>query len=165
VKALFAGSFDPIHCGHIDLITRATALFEEVHVLVADSLDKKYYFSLEERFRMVTESLAFLPSVRVFKNQGLVVDYGKKEGILFLLRGLRTSSDLEYEQSLEWYNNSLAPEIKTWYLMTRPEFRFLSSRSLRELKDHPDQIQHWIPEPVYQAFLRCKSHPKSLSRD
>lgn len=148
MKALFAGSFDPIHVGHVDIIERASKLFKELHVLVASSPEKTYLLTNQVRLDLVTQSISHLNNVKVFQSTGLVVDYAKKNQISCLIRGLRIISDFEYEQSMDWHNHILAPDIETICLMTRPSLRFVSSRGLKELLHHGQDVQNWFPPPV-----------------
>jgi len=150
VRALFAGSFDPIHLGHVDIIERAARIFDELHVLVASSPHKSYSINLETRLRLVTESLGHLSNVTVAQSCGLTVEYAKANQVNCLVRGLRIISDFEYEQSMDWHNHILAPEIETVCLMTRPSLRFVSSRSLKELLRHGQDVQTWLPKPVVE---------------
>lgn len=150
MKGAFAGSFDPIHIGHLDIIERASKLFDELHVLIAYAQGKPYSLSLETRVDLVQKSVQHIKNVTVSPVTGLVVDYANKHGIQCLVRGLRIISDFEYEQSMDWHNHILAPHIETLCLMTRPHLRFISSRSLKELIRHGQNVKVWLPEPVFQ---------------
>jgi pantetheine-phosphate adenylyltransferase len=154
VKALFAGSFDPIHVGHVDIIERASKLFDELHVVVASSPEKKYSIPLDSRLDLVTKSISHIKNVRVEKWTGLIVDYAKTRQVQCLIRGLRIHSDFEYEQSMDWHNHFLAPDIETICLMTRPSLRFVSSRGLKELIQHNQNVKLWLPAPVMEYLKR-----------
>lgn len=156
VKGLFAGSFDPIHLGHVDIIERASKLFDEFHVLVASSPEKSYALSSPQRVELVKKSLMHLKNVVVADTSGLVVGYAKERKINCLVRGLRIISDFEYEQSMDWHNHVLASDIETVCLMTRPNLRFVSSRGLKELLRHGQSIQDWVPTPVSQYLSQNK---------
>lgn len=149
MRALFAGSFDPIHNGHLDIINRCAPLFEQVHILVAHSSLKQSLIPIEDRVKLIALSTSHLKNIHIGSTQGLVVDYARQKGISLMIRGLRIISDFEYEQSMDWHNHILAPEIETLCLMTRPDLRFLSSRGLKELHQHGQDIAKWVPPAVF----------------
>ena len=131
--AVFAGSFDPFTLGHLDIVKRASALFDELWVLLAVNASKKYLFSEKDRLEMVRKAVAEIPNVKVDAFDGLTVDFMKRVGAKFLVRGIRSSADVEYEQTVAWNNKILFPECETLFLSSAPEHLMVSSTVVREL--------------------------------
>jgi pantetheine-phosphate adenylyltransferase len=150
--ALYPGTFDPITNGHFDVIERALALFDEVIVAVAISLDKKPMFSLDERIEMITKATAKLDNVKVVGFDNLTVDLAKTHGASVLIRGLRAVSDFEYELQLGYLNNSLDDSIETVYLMPKLKHAFISSSIVRNLLKFKGKTDHLLPKEVQQII-------------
>ena len=131
--AVFAGSFDPFTLGHLDIVRRAASLFDELYVLLAVNASKKYYFDEATRAEMVRKAVADIPNVKVDCYDGLTVDFAKRVGAKFLVRGIRGASDVEYEQTVAWNNKVLCPEIETVFLSSASEHLAVSSSVVREL--------------------------------
>ena len=131
--AVFAGSFDPFTLGHLDIVRRAASLFDELYVLLAVNASKKYYFDEATRAEMVRKAVADIPNVKVDVYDGLTVDFMKRVGAKFLVRGIRGASDVEYEQTVAWNNKILYPECETVFLSSAPEHLMVSSSVVREL--------------------------------
>ena len=131
--AIYPGSFDPITNGHLDIIKRATKLFDKVIVVLAKNSSKKYRFSLEDRKEMVEDSLKDLKNVEVDICEGLTVEYAKKKGAVAMIRGLRVVSDFEYEWSLTAANQFINSDIETVFLMAHRDLTFLSSSTIDEM--------------------------------
>ena len=131
--AVFAGSFDPFTLGHLDIVKRAAALFDELWVVLAVNASKKNMFSEEERLTFINKSIAGIPHVKVTSFDGLTVDFMKNVGSKFLVRGVRGAMDAEYEQSIAWNNRMLYPECETVILPSSSEHLSLSSSVVREL--------------------------------
>ncbi|MDY6264489.1 MAG: pantetheine-phosphate adenylyltransferase [Fibrobacter sp.] len=131
--AVFAGSFDPFTLGHLDIVRRAAALFDELYVLLAVNASKKYMFSESARIEMIRKAVAGVPNVKVESFDGLTVEFMKRIGAKFLVRGIRGSADVEYEQSVAWNNKVLYPECETVFLSSAPEHLMVSSTVVREL--------------------------------
>ena len=153
IKALFPASFDPIHNGHIDIINRATKIFEKVVVGVYEIPDKDLLFSLEERFQLVQELFIDRPRIEVVSYGGLTVNYCKEIGAKVILRGLRVFSDFEYEFRLALSNSELAPEIETLSFITNKEHSFLSSSTVREIAMLGGDVSSMVPANVLKALL------------
>ncbi len=149
--AVYPGSFDPITNGHLDIIERASGMFDEVIVLVAVNSTKKNSFSVERRASMIRKAVeaAGLSNVRVdcFSN-GLLVDYVEQSGARIIVKGLRAVSDFEYELQMALLNRHIRPEIETVFLMTRAEFSFLSSSIVREIARLGGDITGLVPDVV-----------------
>jgi len=131
--AVFAGSFDPFTVGHRDVAERACAIFDRLVILIANNVNKKTHFSAEERAEFAKRAMAAFPQVSIEIWDGLTVDYLQKNGIRFLVRGVRGNSDLEWEQSVAWNNAKLLPGTETVFLSSKPEHLSVSSSLVREL--------------------------------
>jgi pantetheine-phosphate adenylyltransferase len=132
-KAIYPGTFDPITGGHEDIVRRASRLFSEVIVAVADSSGKKPLFSLDERVEMATAALADCQNVRVVGFSGLLMQFVREQGAQVVLRGLRAVSDFEYEFQLAGMNRKLFPEVETMFLTPAEQYMFISASLVREI--------------------------------
>jgi pantetheine-phosphate adenylyltransferase len=154
VRALFPGTFDPIHYGHMDIAGRATRLFDEVVVAVYDKPLKTLFFSPEERIALVKEAVASNPKVRVTGYSGLTVEYAKKIGAQVIVRGLRVFSDFEFEFRMALANHRLSPEIEYMALITAEEHTFLSSTTVREIASLGGDVSSMVPPFVEEALKK-----------
>lgn len=152
--AVYPGSFDPITLGHVDIIERVARTFDRVIVLIARSPDKQSLFTPEIRKTLIEKSLAHLDNVEVDIHEGLTTDYANRVGALVLVRGLRAVVDFEYEVSMANMNAKLAPDIETLLVFARPEYYFLSSRSVKEVARHQGELSGLVPSPVQDALLK-----------
>jgi len=152
--ALYPGTFDPIHNGHIDIATRAAGLFEHVIVGLYDRPAKRLLFSTEERTRMARQALAHLPNVTVQLYSGLTVDFAIEVGARVVVRGLRAISDFEFEFQLALTNKKLAPGVETVGLMTSLEYLYLSSTILKEVALLNGPVSDLVPVHVEEALQR-----------
>ncbi len=146
--AIYPGTFDPVTNGHIDVISRACAIFDKVYVAIAQSETKKPMFSLEDRVEMVKLATKDIENVIVISFCGLLVDCCKRNGAKTILRGLRAVSDFEYELQIGYANASLDKSIDTVYLMPSLENAFISSTVVRDIIRHQGEISHLIPKEV-----------------
>ena len=151
-RAITPGTFDPITSGHLDVITRASQLFDEVIVAVAASPNKKPLFSLEERVALAAEACESLPNVRVIGFEGLLVDLAKKEGATVLVKGLRAITDFEYEFQMTALNYELCPELETVFIMSPPQYMYLSSSIVREVASLKGEVGQFVPPCVERAL-------------
>ena len=131
--AVYPGSFDPITYGHVDIIKRALLIFDKVIVAVAHNFDKASLFTPNERVEMIKEALKAYPNVSVSSFEGLLMDYMKGTKANVVLRGLRATSDFEYEYHMAAMNRSLNDEIDTLFMMTGKDYFFVSSRTIKEV--------------------------------
>lgn len=145
---LYPGSFDPISCGHLDIIERAASLFDVVHVAVLKNSSKKGFFSIEERIDFIKKSTAHLDNIKVSSFEGLTVNYAKEVGANALIRGLRAVSDFEYEFQLASINNKLCKDVETVFLMTSTKYSFLSSSIIKEVGSLGGCIQGLVPDCI-----------------
>jgi pantetheine-phosphate adenylyltransferase len=154
MRALYPGSFDPLTLGHLDLIERASALFEGVVVAVLRNPLKTPAFSLEQRLGQIRQATAHLPGVEVGSFDGLTVSYAQQQGTEVILRGLRAMSDFEYELQIAHTNKSLAPDVETLFLATAVHHSFLSSSVVREVARFGGDVSHLVPSGVAQDLTR-----------
>jgi len=153
IKCVYPGSFDPITSGHLDVIQRAAALFDDVTVAVLVNKNKKPAFSSEQRMDFIRRSTAHLPGVRVDSFSGLLVDYMKQVGANVVIRGMRALSDFEYEFQMAAMNAKLAKDIETIFLMTDISHSFLSSSMVKELVYHGGDITGLVPEAIKKDVI------------
>ncbi len=153
--AIYPGSFDPITNGHIDILKSGAEIFDKVIIAVAYNADKDGFLPISTRVELIQESIKDIKNVEVDCFQGLTVEYAKKRGASVLLRGLRTSFDFEYELQLSQTNHALYDSIKTVFLITKPEYNFISSSCVREILLNKGDIKGFVPEPVAR-FLNTK---------
>jgi len=154
-NALYPGSFDPIHLGHLDVIEQAAELFGNVVVAVMHNLEKPSgLFSVEQRVALITESAASAgidDRVTVTSHSGLAVDAAREAGVDFIVKGLRSAADFEIEQQMALTNYSVAG-VRTVYLPCRADRGFISSRFVREIARYGGSINHLVPAPVATAL-------------
>lgn len=147
---VYPGSFDPPTVGHLDVIQRAAALFDEVIVAVMHNVAKRGSFTVEERMDMLARAAGHLQNVRVDKWDGLTVDYVRKAGACAVVRGLRAVSDFESEMTLAQVNSRLLPGMETVFLMSRPEHACISSSVVREAASFGADISAFVPDCIAQ---------------
>ena len=147
---VYPGSFDPPTVGHLDVIQRAAALFDEVIVAVMHNVAKRGSFTVEERMDMLSRAAGHLQNVRVDKWDGLTVDYVRKAGACAVVRGLRAVSDFESEMTLAQVNSRLLPGMETVFLMSRPEHACISSSVVREAASGGADISAFVPDCIAQ---------------
>ena len=142
--AIFPGTFDPFTIGHLSLIERGLQLVDEIIIAIGVNPNKKTFFSMEERIRMISELFAENPSVSVQSYDSLTVDFAKKVGAQFILRGIRSVYDFEYEKNIADVNRKISG-IETFVLFTEPEHTHISSSIVRELLSYGKDVSHFIP--------------------
>lgn len=146
--AIYPGSFDPITNGHIDILKSGAEIFDKVIIAVSYNINKKGFLPIDIRTKLIEESVKDIPNVEVDSFQGLTVEYAKKRNASVLLRGLRTSFDFEYEMQLSQTNSALYKDIKTVFLITKPEYNFISSSAVREILVNKGDISAFVPDAV-----------------
>ena len=146
--AVFPGSFDPFTIGHEAIVKRALSLFDEIIIAVGANALKKSYFSLETRKKMISLVFADEPKVKVAHYEGLTVDYCKKYGIGYLLRGLRTAADFEFERAIAQTNKVLAPGIESVFLLTVPEHSHINSTIVRDIIKSGGDASVFVPAAI-----------------
>jgi pantetheine-phosphate adenylyltransferase len=151
--AIYPGSFDPITNGHLDVLTRATKLFDRVIVAVARSESKRPIFTLEERVQMVTRATRNLANVEVDAFEGLLVSYVTQRSAQAVVRGLRAVSDFEFEFQMALMNRKLDERIETIFMMPKDTYTFLSSRIVKEMAQMGGDVGSFVPAHVRAALL------------
>jgi pantetheine-phosphate adenylyltransferase len=155
--AVYPGTFDPITNGHIDLVMRASKLFEQVIVAVAINPSKKPAFRLEERVNLAMQTLQHLPNVEVCSFQGLLVDVARKKKAQVIIRGLRAVSDFEHEFQLAGMNRHMEPNVETMFLTPAEQFSYISSSLVREVSSLGGDVSAFVA-PCVAIALNKKNH-------
>lgn len=151
MKAAYTGTFDPITLGHTDMITRASAMFDELVVAIARSSAKNPFFSLEERVDLAQRSLAHIPNVHICGFSGLIIEFAREQGVNVLVRGVRNNTDFDYESQMARMVKHLAPEIDTVILPPTAKFAHISSTLVREIAQLGGPLTDLVPDVVEQA--------------
>ena len=154
-RAVYPGTFDPITRGHEDLVRRASTLFDEMIVAVADSRGKSPFFTVEERVAMATETLAPFDNVRVEGFSGLLMDFLHKHDAKIILRGLRAVSDFEYEFQMAGMNRNLFPDVETLFLTPAEQYMFISATMVREIASLGGDVSPFV-NPIVIPRLKAK---------
>lgn len=152
-KAVYPGSFDPFSNGHLDIVKRASKLFDELHILVSYNIAKNSNFPSQERVAMIKKCVSSLKNVIVDSYDGLVVNYCKEHGIQVIVRGLRNYSDYENEFNLFQYNRDIAPGIETIFLLPSTKNQFVSSSAIKELVSFDCDITKYVPAEIQQEII------------
>ncbi len=147
-RAIFPGSFDPITLGHVSVIKRGLPLFDELIIAIGINSGKKSMFTLEQRVKWIKEIFADEPKIKVETYEGLTVDYCRKKNAKFILRGLRTAADFEFERGIGQVNRSLATEIETVFILTEARYTPVSSSIVRDIIKHGGDITGLVPDVV-----------------
>lgn len=143
---IFAGSFDPITRGHEDIVLKAMPLFDRIVIAIGVNIDKKSAFPLEDRIKWIENTFAEYPKVKVVSYEGLTVDLCKNMNANFIIRGLRNTTDFEYESIIAEANKKLNPDIETVFLLSDPNLRCISSTVVRDLIKNGVDMRSFIPE-------------------
>jgi len=152
--AVYAGSFDPVTLGHVDLIERSASLFDEVVVAVGLHATKKALFTPEERVALLREVASHVKNVRIESFDGLLIHFCERIGARAIVRGLRAVTDFEYELQIAHANADIQPRIDTVFLPTRTNYGFVSASLVREIASHGADVSHYAPGPVCEALKR-----------
>lgn len=154
-RIIYPGSFDPPTNGHLNIIQRASRLFDQLEIVIADNKQKKYFFTADERFKMITEMVAGLQNVQVNLWEGLIVDFVSNVGARVILRGVRALSDFEYEFELSLINRGLNPQVETIFMPTDKKYSVLRSSAIKELAMFKGDVSSMVP-PVVARALKAK---------
>ena len=152
--AVYPGTFDPVTNGHLDIIKRAVKLFDKVILAVAQDNNKNPLFTLQERKELLEEAIKDIQNTEVSSFSGLTVDFARKCGAIAIIRGLRAVTDFEYEFQLALMNKKLDPTLETVFLMTKSDFSYISSSTIKWAASLNAKISEFVPENVEEALLR-----------
>lgn len=151
--AICPGSFDPVTLGHIDIISRASGLFDKVIVAVLCNSEKHPSFTVEERMGLLREATAAYDNVEIDSFDGLLVDYAQRKGAVAVVKGLRAVSDFEYEFQMSMINKKLYPKLETVYLNTSQEYMYLSSSVVKEIASYGGDISNFVPAIIHDKIV------------
>jgi len=154
VTAIYPGTFDPMTVGHVDVAQRASKMFDDLIIGVAENPNKRPYFSLDERVDMAREILSDLPNVTVQPFRGLLVDFASEVKASVIVRGLRAISDFEFEVQIAAVNRHLASSVETVFIAASQDYTFLSSSIVREIESHGGEYSEFVHPIVVDAFNR-----------
>jgi pantetheine-phosphate adenylyltransferase len=151
--AVFPGSFDPITCGHTSIIERALPLFDKIIISIGINSLKSSFFDLETRMKMIQEVFKNYEKIEVQSYSGLTIDFCRNQNAQFLLRGLRTSADFEFERSIGQINKQLDTSIETIFLLTEPQHSAINSSIVRDILRHNGDISQFVPKEIL-SFIK-----------
>ena len=146
-KAIFPGSFDPITLGHVDIINRGVTLFDEIIIAIGENSSKDYMFSIDERVEFIESAFKDNPKVSVMNYSGLTIDFCKEIGVDFIVRGLRSPADFEFEKAIAHTNRHLST-LETVFLLTSSQTSFISSSIVREIIRYEGDYKKLVPNSV-----------------
>lgn len=155
-RAIYPGSFDPVHFGHLDVIRRSAHLFSDLIIAVAASKSKGPLFSVEERIAMLREALGDEPGITILPLEGLLVDFAREHGVFTVIRGLRAVSDFEFEFQMALMNRKLEPRLETVYLTPKEDYTYLSSRIMKEVACFGGDVTQLAPACVAERLARMR---------
>lgn len=155
-RAIYAGTFDPLTFGHLDLIERSAEIFGQIILAVAGGSPKDTLFSVDERVRMISTVVKKMKNVEVVSFDGLLIDYARERGVSVLIRGIRAYSDFEYEFQMALTNRKLSPDVETLFMMPKETHSYVSSSTVKEVASLGGDIRDFVPAPVSKAL--CKKY-------
>ncbi len=155
-KAVFPGSFDPFTIGHEDIVRRALPLFDEIIIAIGINSTKKNLFSTEERVNWIRELFENEAKIKVDTFSGLTIEYCRQVGANYLLRGLRTAADFEYERTIAQLNQAMYPQVETILILSHPQHSMISSTIVREILRFNGDISSFVPDNIYKHLITQK---------
>jgi len=153
-RAIYTGTFDPITNGHMDILKRGLKIYDEIIIAVADSHSKKPMFNTKSRVSLIQKATSELKSIKVESFSNLVVDFAKEKDVYNIIRGLRTTTDFEYELQMSYANSSLDKNLDTIFLMPSLENAFISSSIVRELIKFNGEFSHLVPQEIIKDLKK-----------
>ncbi|SFT74512.1 Phosphopantetheine adenylyltransferase [Selenomonas sp. GACV-9] len=159
-RAVCSGSFDPVTNGHVDVFERASQMFDELIICVFQNPSKRGFLPIEQRVELLRQSVSHLPNVQVKSFSGLITEFMRKHEAKVIVRGIRSVKDLEYEENEAYMIRHIAPEIDTVFLLTRPDYSYVSSSGIRELFSFNGSIHGLVPECVEQAMIELQQRER-----
>lgn len=153
-KAIYAGTFDPLTLGHLDLIERSAEIFGQLILAIAEGTPKETLFTAEERVAMAKSVVGSMKNVEVVSFDGLLIDFARERGVHVLIRGIRAYSDFEYEFQMALTNRKLAPETETLFMMPKETHSYVSSSTVKEVARLCGDIRDFVPAPVVSALKK-----------
>ena len=159
--AVYAGSFDPITNGHMDLVRRAAKLFDRVVLAVGSNPAKQYMLNIHERKAVLAQCVTGMSNVTIDTFDGLLVDYCRKIGATVIVRGLRAVTDFEFEFQIGLANMDMAPEVETVFLLTEPKNIFISSSLVREIAENGGPVARYLPDAAHDALMEALKNASS----
>ena len=155
IIAIFPGSFDPFTLGHESIVLRAMSLFDKIIIGIGSNTNKTAFFTVEQRLEMLRELFAGNPKVEVLYYDDLTTDFCKRMGAKYMLRGLRTSSDFEYEKVIAQVNQVMLPEVESLFMLTLPEHTAINSSVVREIMRYGGDVSKFVPKGInFQKYLK-----------
>ena len=159
-RAIYAGSFDPVTNGHLDVLERAARVFDEIIVAIAYNPEKRGLFTPEERIAMLEDATSAMSNVRIVQFHGLLVDYARNAGACAIVRGLRAVSDFEFEFQMALMNRRLEPTLETFFLMPKEEYSYVSSRLVKEVASLGGNVAPFVPAAAERALRKTYAAEK-----
>ena len=153
-RAIYPGSFDPVTNGHLNIIERAAKTFDELIVCVMINAEKHPVFSSEERVELIRRVTKHIPNVTVTQSSGLLAEFAREQNCGVVVKGLRAITDFEYEFQMTAMNYQLSPQLETLFIMSPPQYMYLSSSIVREISKMGGDIQQFVPPCVYEALKK-----------
>jgi pantetheine-phosphate adenylyltransferase len=151
--AVFPGSFDPITTGHVDIVLRALPLFDEVIIAIGENSQKKTLYTLEQRLTWIQRVFKAHPAIQVASFSGLTVNFCKEKGANYIIRGIRSASDFDYEKTIAHLNNAMFPEIETIIILSKPELSSISSTIVREIIRGKGKVDKFVPAEIVEEMV------------
>lgn len=154
--AIFPGSFDPFSIGHESIVQRALAMFDKIYIMIGYNANKKSFFPIEKRLKWINQVFENEPKVEVRVYEGLTVDFCKEVGAKYILRGIRTASDFEYERAIAQVNKKMHPEIESVFLLTLPEHTPVNATIIRDIVFHGGDASMFLPKGLDMSEFKVE---------